>query len=735
MKALSILLSALFTGVVAQCLGLLLFHWLRPRLAREEQYLYGFVAGSALLSLLVFAATACGMAWTGTFAAIGIVAIGACVYRRAYRPFETRLDPVPLFYQFALAAVMLVYGAWYLANAWAPEASADGSMYHLGLVQRFLDQKGFGRITTSMYASMPLGLEMLFLFAFSLGRHSAAALVHFFFLLALPLILLAAGRRLGYTRAGATAAILIFASPIFGYDGSSAYVDVAMACVIFCIFALLQIWDKTREATLLPVIGLLAGFAYAIKMTAFLAIPYAIGFVLYKTLRRREPFWKPVLVLGGCAALMVAPWLVKSAITVGNPFAPFLNEIFPNPYMRIRMEQTYREYLRTYSGLKSWWDVPLEVTMRGGLLNGLLGPTFLLAPLALVALRWKLGRQLVFAALVFAAAYPTNVGTRFLMGAAPFVAFAIAMTLTHWRGMAPLVILFHVVVCWPRVIDIYQTPYAWKLENFHWRGALRLQPESDYLNARITEYARARMAESLVPKNGRIFTYGGLAQAYCRREIITSYESSFGNMLGDSMMAAILPTYQPTRWWTYRFPKQSVRKVRFVQKLKSDTEVWSISEIRLMGPQGEIPHGSGWRLRAHPNPWELQLAMDNCPATRWTAAEPSKPGMFYEIEFDKPVELVAIRLESTLDQPDGTARLETENGGGWKTLVETPAILDGPPLDGMRQMATDDLKRNGITHISVSDDEYFAADMAEDPEAWGVTLLGEVNSNRIYKIN
>ena len=45
-----------------------------------------------------------------------------------------------------------------------------------GYVQRYVDQHGFGRIVTSMYANLPLGVEMLFLFAFSLGRHSAAAL-------------------------------------------------------------------------------------------------------------------------------------------------------------------------------------------------------------------------------------------------------------------------------------------------------------------------------------------------------------------------------------------------------------------------------------------------------------------------------------------------------------------------------------------------------------------------------
>ena len=220
----------------------------------------------------------------------GAISIGACVWRKAYRPARDGFDPIPRLYLVLLWGAMLTYSSLYFLNALAPEASSDGTAYHLGYVQRYVDQHGFGRIVTSMYANLPLGVEMLFLFAFSLGRHSAAALVHFAFLIALPLTMVAVGRRFGHTRAGVMAAIMVFLSPVFGIDGSSAYIDVAMACVVFALFGVLEIWDETRENSLLPLIGLLAGFAYTTKLTAFVAIPYAIVFVLYKLLRGRQPF-------------------------------------------------------------------------------------------------------------------------------------------------------------------------------------------------------------------------------------------------------------------------------------------------------------------------------------------------------------------------------------------------------------------------------------------------------------
>ena len=239
MKVVSILLSALFTGLTAQSLGLLLLQRLRPRFTREEQYVYAFISGSALLSLLVFIAAAVHLVWTATFVAIGLTAIGACLWKRAYVPEKAKLERLPRLYSVLMWASMLTYGVFAFVNALAPEASADGSMYHLGLVQRYMDQHGFGRITTSMYANLPLGIEMLFLFAFSLGRHSAAALVHFEFYLVLPLMMVVVGKRFGYPKAGAMAAILVFLSPVFVFDGSSAYIDVALACIVFALFGVL----------------------------------------------------------------------------------------------------------------------------------------------------------------------------------------------------------------------------------------------------------------------------------------------------------------------------------------------------------------------------------------------------------------------------------------------------------------------------------------------------------------
>ena len=330
-----------------------------------------------------------------------------------------------------------MYVVLYLSNAMAPEASPDGAGYHLGLVARYLREHGFVRITDNLYAAMPAGVEMLFLFAFAFGRHSAAALVHFAFLVALVWQVFSYGRRSGFPVAGACAALLVFASPVVGIDGTSAYNDVAVAAIAFTLFYLLQIWDEDRTWRLAAAIGLVAGFAFAAKYTAWPAVVYAAGLRASQRPQGR--------ISGGwmCRRWRLRPWLLKNWIYFHNPVAPFFNRQFPNPFVMAGFEDTYRRLLAMYH-LKSRWQIPMEVTTYGSL-SGLLGPVFLLAPLGLIALRRREGRQLWLAALVFGANYFSNISARFLIPPLPFVALAMMLALSAVPQLAVAVAVLSAV--------------------------------------------------------------------------------------------------------------------------------------------------------------------------------------------------------------------------------------------------------------------------------------------------
>lgn len=734
MKPALILAGALFTGAASLASGLLLFQRLSLTFYRQELYPYAFIAGSAIFSLLIFLLTAAGVASTWTFVPAGIAIVALSIRTGAWKRTGPALPPMPRLWAGIFIAGLVVYGAVYLAWAVAPEVSPDGSAYHLGLVARYLRQHGFGRITTNMYANISMGIEMLYLCAFSIGKHSAAAVVHFLFLMNLPLLILVFARRHNMPAAGVTAALLVFFSPVIGLDGSTAYIDVALAAVVFCCFCILQIWSQERNGVLLIPAGLLAGFAYACKLTAFVAVPYALGFVLYKLVRSRQRVMRPLLVTGVCAAAMIAPWVIKNAVIVGNPFSPFFNRWFPNPYIRISVEEDYTRMLRHYDGIDTPAQIPLEVTLRGARLQGLLGPIFLLAPIMLLAARWPLGRQLLLAAAVFAVTYPANIGTRFLIAAVPFIALAMAMVLVQWR-MAAAVVVFHAFACWPAILSLYCHPYAWRIEGFRIREALRLESDDSFLRRMSPGYATSKLVDQHVPRDGRVLMYGGVAEAYVEREVLICYQAGLNNMLCEMWTAGMERNFLPARHWNFRFDEAPARKVRLVQTTRSD-EIWSVSEFRVLSSSGEIPRDPKWRVKASPNPWDVQLAFDNCPVTRWKSWQRSTPGMFLELDFGETVRIAGAVAAIPGDNQGTAGRIEIETEPGrWKIVAEVPEQTPAPELPGMRRTAIEDLKRYGITHLAVANSEFIAVDVFRNQAAWGIKLVGEAGDCKLYRLD
>ena len=239
MQALSILLGALFTVAVATALGASLLR------GEYEDLALRFVTGAAVLSVAVFCLCAAQVAYPVVFAAMGAAAL--LRWRKSLSPSRDRKGAVAYGWTSRLLLLAFtLYFILYFFNSMAPEASFDGSRYHLALAARYLRDHGFHRITNNMYASLSQGVEMLYVWAFAFGQHSAAAMVHFAFLLALVWQMFRYGRRIGLPLAGACGALLVFASPVVGVDGTSAYNDVAVAAIAFTLFFLLQIWDDTR---------------------------------------------------------------------------------------------------------------------------------------------------------------------------------------------------------------------------------------------------------------------------------------------------------------------------------------------------------------------------------------------------------------------------------------------------------------------------------------------------------
>ncbi len=721
---LSILFGSAFTVSVMWAAGNLLFRRLGIRLLCGEHVLLAAASGAALLSSAIFILCAVNAARTWVFVLAGIAAL-AFNWRFGRAHKAASLPAVPSRWKFLFWSIFALYAFVYLTNSLAPEVSPDGQAYHLGLVYRYFREHGFHRLTTNMYSAMPQGMEMLFLFAFSFGRHSAAATVHCCYLLALPLLILSYARRIGHPRAGVCAALIAGLSPIVGIDGVSAYNDVALAGTAFAMFYLLEIWrdeDNHNDALLIP-IGLLAGFCYAIKMTGAVAVLYAATVIL---IQRRPRALLPVSALAGMIAL---PWLAKNWIWLGNPVSPFFNRIFPNPFIHVQFEEDYRAWFRHYdlTGFRPW----LRAITTGGQLDGPVGPLFLLLPFGLLALRSRAGRRCLIAALFFLIPYPQNIGARFLIPALPFMALGIALAFEFSPALLAALAVAAAVVAWPQLIGKYAG--GWHIEEIPVRAALRIEPQDTFLRARSLPWIVARTLDYYVPPGQRVWSTTPLAESYAKTGVIISYQSAEGELLQDMVTIATRDDLAPTSNLRFTFPKRRLQHLRMVQTAAKNDNIWSIGEAKIFDGPDPLRPTSVWRLDARPYPWDIALAFDGNPVTRWRSWESIHPGMHVDIDFGAPVEIDRIELHCAHDQ--GNIEVHPEACDG--PCVSIPATLDkleDPPYGDLRLAATRKIKEHGFDFILIDDANWTAADMSKDPRRWGMEFLAERGGDRLYKI-
>ncbi len=134
-----------------------------------------FAAGSAGMSLAVFALLLAGAAVTRVFLPLAVLMFAAGLLARPVTVPASLPDDEPgttgrirLLY-----VVLAAYGVLYVVHALAPEIQPDAITYHLGLVAEYIRLHAFPN-RAGFYEVLPQGLEMLFTFAFAFGKHSAA---------------------------------------------------------------------------------------------------------------------------------------------------------------------------------------------------------------------------------------------------------------------------------------------------------------------------------------------------------------------------------------------------------------------------------------------------------------------------------------------------------------------------------------------------------------------------------
>ena len=567
------------------------------------------------------------------------------------------------------------------------------------------------------YERLPQGMENLFAMAYAFGGASSAKLVHFaFLLLTIPLIV-QLGRRIGVTdELSGIAAAIYFVTPVVGASGTAAFNDAALAA--FSIAAIALLFDDEAPPVF---IGVLAGFCYAIKPTG--------GFValLCATYLVKKRGWRAALWFCAGSGAMAAPWLARNAVEIGNPFAPLANHFFPNPYFHISTERFYTQYLRSY-GNASWSEFPYQLCVAGEKLQGLLGPVFLAAPIAFLAVRQRAGRIALGLGLLLAIPWLFNAGARFLMPSLPLLALAMVMAIP--RPAAFALLLAHAVASAPPLMDVY-APDGWRLRGFPISAALRIESEADYLQRVCWDYRIAGMIMAHTVRGDRILDLYGAERALIDRGLIASYQSALGDRLTTSLRNASDTGYGALYDLRAEFPAQEIRAVR-VRNAESAPRLWSVADIELFRGEARLQGNRRWSLDAWPNISDTPLAFDRNPMSRWSTWEDARAGMYLEVEFDCPQTLTAVNVIGPGDERRMATRIHLERTDG--TWIQ-PACARAPRASAnLRKAATHYLRRCGIRYIlAVVNNEGSGAlgrmlvDHAWD---WGLELTA--NQDNVY---
>ncbi len=578
-QVLYILLAAGLTGSASLVVGNALLRAAGARLRRMEAVFLGFVLGSAVLAAVVFGLAELGLARRSVLVGAAVLLIAAGVWRGGHRLPSREAGGLGVGWSVVLWGVIAVFGLLYASVAMAPEVSVDGTTYYLADVSRWAETFGPARAD---------GMEMLFLFAFAIGKHSAAAVVEFLFLVALAVGVAGYGERVGEGRAGAVAAVLVFASPIVGRVGTIAAPDVGVAAAVFAAFC---VWGRGRRTVggPLPVVAAqLAG-------------------VGDREHERAGGFWMVRAALAGFAVWSLAPWVVRE---VDKPIL-HLNAWYPR--------------------------LPLDLAVHGERVAGLLGPVFLLLPLSLLALRWPVGRRLLIAGVVFSAVCLGAMEARALVAGLPFFALALAMVLVRWRMAAPAVVAAHLVMSWPAVMGLYTDDEAWRIEGSEWRAALRIEPEEVFLARTLPSYRVGRLLETMVPDGERVLTLAPFQQVYHTRTIVDPERSDEGRRLREVLWAAMLPERLPVGRYEVRFPERTV--VRLVPEAFGGRGRWGVNEVRTFRGEREVAIVG---VAGAPNSEDARFAADGNWATRWTTGRTGRDGMWLEVTVAEPVDRVVI---------------------------------------------------------------------------------------------
>jgi hypothetical protein len=274
-----------------------------------------------------------------------------------------------------------------LVGALAPEIEYDALWYHLWLPQQWLLAGRPVDIVEEYVSLYPLGWDLLYGAALTVGGAGAAKLLHFFCLPLLAATTWRLTRELTPDASPALAAALTVAAPTLIWEATTAYVDLALAWYLALAVLAVVRYHATHDRRWLIIGAVVLGGALAIKHLGLVAMAI-IGTCLvgaeFARSRRIATVLRTGLLFALVALAVPAPWYARAFLQAGNPVFPDLYGVFgasPEERWSDVAERGLGRFKARFGRERTAANLltlPWDVTVHGARYGGTLGPLFLL---------------------------------------------------------------------------------------------------------------------------------------------------------------------------------------------------------------------------------------------------------------------------------------------------------------------------------------------------------------------
>ena len=326
----------------------------------------GFAIVGHLFLLLVF----CGILYPAMSAAVTIPGIFLAIisFKRDAPNFISianlkKLSSSLTFTEILLSVIVLSFLMLILTAAFSPDIELDSLNYTLAVPNWWILNHGMADMPQHIYYNLFAFYAAIYAGAVSIGNELTAKLVNNYAALVSCIGITAYFGKKFFNRPSIILSLSIICTSYNFLILSSITQSDAISMMFSFLSLMLILRDGNKDTKHIIMPAMLSGCAMASKAITIIFVLCLLGLLIYQNRNNFKAAAKKILIFICIASMPVVPWLVKNHIYRGNPFFPFLTDVFGFDNIYDRDFITYfMKYSDAFHGekfafIKNFWNL------------------------------------------------------------------------------------------------------------------------------------------------------------------------------------------------------------------------------------------------------------------------------------------------------------------------------------------------------------------------------------------